>query len=114
MREAGELFATTDHCGRLEILDSNLDPIYCQAAIIYGYGRTYGFDRIVRPSLKRMEKVTLRIPVKQDGSFDLEAQKDLAKEFVAVQEAIRIASDSLENVKDLKPKVDIPENVKES
>ena len=108
MREAGELFATTDHCGRLEILNSSLDPTYCQAAIIYGYGRTYGFDRVVRPSLKRMEKVTLQIPVKEDGSFDLDAQKDLAKEFLAVQEAIRVASDSLESVKELKPKVDIP------
>jgi type I restriction-modification system DNA methylase subunit len=113
MREAGELFATTDHCGRLEILDPSLDPIYCQAAIIYGYGRTFGFDRIVRPSLKRMEKVSLRIPVKEDGSFDLDAQQDMAREFIAVQEAIRVASDSLENIKELKPKVDIPDNVTE-
>jgi type I restriction-modification system DNA methylase subunit len=110
VRNIGEVFATTDHCGRLEILDSSLDPIYCQAAIVYGYGRTYGFDRVMRPSIKRMAKVTLRVPVKTDGTFDLEAQRDLAKEFVAIQEAVRVASESLETIKELKPRADIPKD----
>jgi len=108
VRNAGDVFGTTDHAGRLEILDSNLDPAYCQAAIVYGYGRTYGFDRVMRPSITRMKKVTLRVPVKADGTFDLEAQCDLAKEFVAIQEAVRAASESLETIKDLKPRADIP------
>jgi hypothetical protein len=108
VRKAGEVFAATDHCGRLEILDSNLDPFYCQAAIIYGYGRTFGFDRVMRPSIKRMKKVSLRVPVKLDGTFDLEAQRSLAKGFIAVQDAVRITSESLEAIKDLKPRADIP------
>ena len=113
VRSAGEVFATTDHCGRLEILDSNLDPVYCQAAIVFGYGRTYGFDRVMRPSIKRMARVTLRVPVKTDGTFDLEAQRDLAKEFVAVQEAVRVTSESLETIKELKPKADIPKDAED-
>jgi type I restriction enzyme M protein len=108
VRKVGEVFAATDHCGRLEILDKNLDPSYCQAAIIYGYGRTYGFDRVMRPSIKRMKKVSFRVPVKEDGAFDLAAQKSLAQEFLAVKEAVRITTDSLETIKDLKPRADIP------
>lgn len=107
-RKPGEVFATTDHCGRLEILDATLDPAYCQAAIIYGYGRTFGFDRVTRPSIKRMEKVTLRVPVKADGTFDIEAQHELAKEFVAIQEAVRGAGDSLITLAELKPRADLP------
>jgi hypothetical protein len=109
-RKTDEAFATTDHCGRLEILDSNLDPEYCQAAIVYGYGRTYGFDRVMRPSIKRMKKVTLRVPVKPDGSFDLDAQHDLAKGFIAVQDAVRLTTENLESIKDLKPRADIPKD----
>jgi hypothetical protein len=110
VRKAGEVFAATDHCGRLEILDKSLDPFYCQAAIIYGYGRTFGFDRVMRPSIKRMKKVSFRIPVKADGTFDLEAQRSLAKGFIAVQDAIRITTESLESIKDLKPKAEIPKD----
>jgi hypothetical protein len=113
VRNAGEVFDTTDHCGKLEICDSGLDPAYCQAAIVYGYGRTYGFDRVMRPSIKRMKKVTLRIPVKTDGTFDLEAQCDLAREFVAIQEAVRVASESLEAIKDLKPRADLPKDAED-
>ena len=113
VRNAGDIFGTTDHAGRLEILDLTLDPAYCQAAIVYGYGRTYGFDRVMRPSIKRMKKVTLRVPVKDDGSFDLEAQRDLAREFVAIQEAVRTASDSLEEIKDMKPRAEIPNDAED-
>ncbi len=108
VRKVGEVFATTDHCGRLEIIDKNLNPSYCQAAIIYGYGRTYGFDRVMRPSIKRMKKVSLRVPVKEDGTFDLAAQKSMAQEFLAVKEAVRVTAESLETIKDLKPRADIP------
>jgi hypothetical protein len=110
VRSAGEVFATTDHCGRLEILDGSLDPAYCQAAIVYGYGRTFGFDRVVRPSLGRMKKVTLRVPVKADGSFDLQAQQELAKAFTEIREAVKGVEESLTSIIDLKPRVDIPKD----
>lgn len=108
VRKPDELFATTDHCGRLEVLDPNLDAAYCQAAIVYGYGRTFGFDRVMRPSIKRMKKVTLRVPVRPDGTFDLDAQRDLAKAFNAVQEAVNTTTEKLDAIKDLKPRADIP------
>jgi type I restriction enzyme M protein len=107
VRDAGVVFATTDHCGRLEVLDASLDPAYVQAAIIYGYGRTFGFDRVTRPSLGRMKKVTLRVPVKSDGSFDLEAQRVLAREFTDIRNAIRVVEESLASISGLKPRVEI-------
>jgi hypothetical protein len=113
VRAAGERFATTDHCGRLEILDPALEPEYCQAAIVYGYGRTFGFDRVTRPSLARMAKVTLRVPVKEDGSFDLAAQRDLAREYVAIGDAVQVAGESLETLVALKPRADLPKDVQD-
>ncbi|MGH9429209.1 MAG: hypothetical protein ACRD2L_23245, partial [Terriglobia bacterium] len=112
VRDRDVVFATTDHCGRLELLDPNLDPAYCKAAIIYGYGRTFGFDRVTRPSLTRMAKVTLRVPVRDDGSFDLEAQRDLSREYVAVAEAVQRAEGSLMELKDLKPRAELPKDAK--
>ena len=32
VRATNDVFATTDHCGRLEVLDAGLDPDYCQAS----------------------------------------------------------------------------------
>jgi type I restriction-modification system DNA methylase subunit len=112
-RGAGDLFATTDHCGRIEILSEDLDPVYCQAAITYGFGRTYGFDRVTRPSLRRMAAVTFKVPVKDDGTFDLEAQRDLAQEFSAIQDAVDDATKGLEAICDLKPKADLPKDAQD-
>jgi len=113
VREVDEQFATTDHAGRLEILDPTLDAAYCRAAIIYGYGRTYGFDRVTRPSLGRMAKVTLRIPVKSDGSFDLSAQQDLAREYVAIGDAVQVAEEGLESLRSLKARAELPDDVED-
>ena len=108
VREREQLFATTDHCGRLEILDPSLDPYYCKAAIVYGYGRAFGFDRVTRPSLERMAKVTLRVPVQDDGTFDLAAQRDLAREYLAISDAVQSAEESLAALVELKPRADLP------
>ena len=107
VRQAGEQFATTDHCGRLEVLNGNLDPDYCRAAIIYGFGRLYGFDRVTRPSLRRMESVTFRVPAKSDGAFDLEAQRMLAKEYNTIQDAVDDVKMSFEQMADLKPRAEL-------
>lgn len=108
VRQTGEIFATTDHCGRLEILDEGLDPVYCHAAIIYGFGRLYGFDRVTRPSLQRMEKVTFRVPVTSEGKFDLAAQRALANEYTAIQDAVEDVTNGLEQIAEMKPRADLP------
>ena len=108
VRESGLVFATTDHCGRLEIMDPGLDPEYCQAAITFGYGRLFGFDRVTRPSLQRMKKVTLLVPVNEKGAFDLAAQRELSQEHVAISNAVQVAEEGLEYLKGLKPLTEIP------
>jgi len=113
VRKKDETFATTDHCGRLKVLDNALDPAYCHAAIVYGYGRTFGFDRVTRPSLTRMAKVTFRVPVTESGLFDLEAQQDLAREYVAIGDAVQGAEDSLSALAVLKPRADLPNDAED-
>jgi hypothetical protein len=60
-----------------------------------------------------MQKVSLRVPIKEDGTFDLQAQRALAMEFVAVQDAVRAASTSLETISELKPRADLPQGAKD-
>lgn len=109
VREPSEEFATTDHCGRVEILHPDLDSAYCRAAITYGFGRIFGFDRVHRPSLERMRKMTFRVPVKKDGLFDLDAQRSLAREFDLILETVKQTEERLKALIDLKPKIDLSE-----
>ena len=113
VRAANEVFATTDHCGRLEILPDDLDPHYCQAAIMYGYGRACGFDRVTRPSLRRMEKVTLRVPVHPGGAFDVEAQRQLAEKYTAIHGAVEEVRNLTDAIMPLKARADIPRDVED-
>jgi hypothetical protein len=76
---AGVSFATTDHCGRLQIVDDRLDPNY-----VYHFVRatreSYGFDRVFRASLTNMEaEVSVTVPTDPDtGQFSLPRQRELA------------------------------------
>ena len=110
VRDAGCLFATTDHCGRLEILDRGLDPSYCRLAIQSGYGRTFGFDRVVRPSLQRMKKVSLRVPINQHGEFDIDAQRELAREHEVMADAVNAAKVGLGRLEEVVPQTEIPDS----
>jgi hypothetical protein len=77
---AEEEFATTDHCGRLVILDDSLDPEF-----VFAFLRTtrdrYGFDRIFRASLRNMKaEVVVAVPLDQTGQPSLRRQRSLAAE----------------------------------
>lgn len=76
---AGEAFATTDHCGRLQVLNDALDPEF-----VYWHLRTtrerYGFDRVYRASLTNV-RADVEVTVPTDsatGVFDLDTQRALA------------------------------------
>jgi len=73
-KEVGEVFATTDHCGTIEILNQKILPQFL-AAMLIQKKHEYGFDRGLRASLKNMKTISVSIPVR-DGEFDLEAQKE--------------------------------------
>lgn len=78
---AGVEFATTDHCGRLQVISEELDPGY----IFYSLRTTrieYGFDRVFRANLENMRRlVTVKIPIDKDGRFSLTKQKAIAKRY---------------------------------
>jgi len=78
--EKGKKFATTDHCGSIEILNKEILPEY----LFYQLDiqtHLLGFDRSLRSSLTNMEKVSIKIPIAKDGSFDLNLQKSLVESF---------------------------------
>lgn len=46
----------------------------------------YGFDRGLRASLTNMKAFNIDIPIKPDGSFDLDAQKSLAESLLCLRQ----------------------------
>ncbi|MEX0678501.1 MAG: N-6 DNA methylase [Pirellulales bacterium] len=82
---SGEEFATTDHCGAIQILDKSIMPEYLLYALCLLRSEKT-FDRSFRSSLSNMRLLSLEIPVKQGGGFDVRAQKSIAKRFTAMQE----------------------------
>lgn len=76
---AGESFATTDHCGRLQIIDDTIDPDFVYWNLRATRER-YGFDRVFRASLTNVRaEVEIMIPTDPNtGAFDLGAQRTMA------------------------------------
>lgn len=78
---AEEIFATTDHCGTIQILNSSIVPEY----LLYALNRQRleeSFNRSFRASLANMRQFVVKIPVKEDGTFDIETQKAIASHFI--------------------------------
>jgi type I restriction enzyme M protein len=82
---AGKPFATTDHCGTLQILNPAIVPEYLLHAL-HVRRTEKSFDRAFRASLTNMRELTVPIPIRKDGSFDVTAQKKIAARFTAVIE----------------------------
>lgn len=83
--ERGTIFASTDHCGTIKILDDQIDPYYL-AYVMEETRHKYGFDRGLRASLTNMKAFNIDIPIKPDGSFDLDAQKSLAESLLCLRQ----------------------------
>jgi hypothetical protein len=95
---AEEPFATTDHCGRLQIVDDRLSVDYVYAYLKATRGR-YGFDRVFRASLRNMrEDVTVAVPLDENGEPSLSRQRALAKEYWARSQAQTSALSALADV----------------
>ena len=83
--EKGVKFATTDHCGAIKILAEDILPDF----LLYQLNNVkikYGFDRALRASLKNMKKVKFLMPIKEDGSFDVETQQKIASKQQIINE----------------------------
>lgn len=85
---AGEPFATTDHCGRLQIIDDDIDPNYIYWNLRATRER-YGFDRVFRASLTNIRaEVEVTIPTDPDGgAFIVETQRTMASRMCALDQA---------------------------
>ncbi|GAB1442170.1 hypothetical protein MASR2M39_10050 [Ignavibacteriales bacterium] len=69
----GDIFASTDHCGTIEILNDKISPEYLMISL-YLKKYEYGFDRGLRPNLVNVRNIDINIPVDDDDNFDLEIQ----------------------------------------
>lgn len=99
--EKDAVFATTDHCGRLIVKNKNLDPLFVFYALKSTKDR-YGFDRTYRASLKNMkDAVTVDVPLKSNGEFDLKEQKRIALRHQKIEISKKKILDQLEYLSNL-------------
>lgn len=83
----GIVYASTDHCGTIRILSDAIDPEYLLYALHVSRIEE-DFDRSFRASLTLMKKFSVLIPVKKDGSLDIDEQRKIAKQFIGSQERL--------------------------
>lgn len=82
----GTQFDITDHCGAIKILDPTISASY----IFYelrAQKKSLRFNWMRRPNLQQMAKVVMKIPVRNDGSFDVTAQDSYARKYLGIQTA---------------------------
>jgi len=74
----GEIFASTDHCGTIELLDKEIDPGYLLLVLNLKKSE-YGFDRGLRSNLVNVKRVEIDIPLDANGRFDIDYQQKIVK-----------------------------------
>ena len=81
--EKGKEFASTDHCGSIEILDEGILPEYLHLIL---QQKTYqlGFDRSLRANLKNVKAINVDIPINSSGEFDKIKQAALVSQHKAL------------------------------
>ena len=96
----GTIFASTDHCGVIKILDDTIVPDYLLYALRLK-SSSLGFDRTFRPSLKNMRDVKIELPINEVGDFDIEAQNQIVRKYKAfnsIQEQVKLLKGVIENM----------------
>lgn len=73
-------FATTDHCGTIQILNSSIVPEFILYALTHKRNEET-FDRGFRASLTNMRRFVMKVPIKKNGDFDIQAQQKIAARF---------------------------------
>ena len=73
-------FATTDHCGTIQILDKNILPQYILYSL-YILKEELSFDRNFRASLFNMKKISISIPINEYREFDVSKQEEQIKKY---------------------------------
>lgn len=94
-------FATTDHCGAIQILHPYINPYYI-AYTLEENKHKYGFDRGLRASLTNMKNIRISIPVDSSGKFDVAAQARIADSLLEMKQVRDIVLEKrmgIDNVK---------------
>ena len=102
-------FATTDHCGTIEILDDRIIPEYLQYELEL-QSKIWGYDRNLRPSLTIMKEVIVKIPADEHGDFDIVKQQKIVKKYLqlkSLKNELNIESEELDSVN---VKIELPKN----
>ena len=94
-------FAHTDHCGVLYVVGEGILPRYLYHELRVTKD-SYGFDRTYRANLDNMRSsVKARIPVRSDGSFDMEMQQRIAEKYDVLQSMQARLVEQLESLTDI-------------
>jgi hypothetical protein len=93
----GSDFVPTDHCGRAEVLHSNLDAEYLLHEL-RATAEEHGFDRVYRANLENVKSIGMRIPTDSGGNFDLGRQRELAERYKTVEALKEKVIDSINAV----------------
>ncbi len=89
---------STDHSGRLLVVDENIDPQYV-FAYLKATRAGYGFDRVFRASLANMRaEVSVVVPLGQNAVPSLDRQRKLAMEAAARERAQAAALAALDDM----------------
>ena len=92
-------FHPTDHCGVLRVLAKDIDPEYLYRALCATRHR-HGFDRTYRANLVNVSRVSVEIPVRDDGSFDLQFQREIAAKYAEIEGRQKEAVERLRKIAD--------------
>jgi hypothetical protein len=102
----GNIFATTDHCGAIKILDKRIIPEYLLIQLEL-QSQILNYDRTLRPSLSLMKRININIPIDSNGFFDVAIQNSVMEKYKLLEdckESIRTQINELSKVTfDIKP-----------
>jgi Type I restriction modification DNA specificity domain. len=81
----GGCFISTDNCGKINILRTDILPEYLLFALNESKNDE-SFDRSFRASLANMKQFAVMLPSKGNNSFDINEQRKTAQSFIKLQE----------------------------
>lgn len=112
IKRKGEKFGTTDHCGTIKIMNSNIMPEY----ILYQLNlkkHELGFDRTLRASLSNMELVTVNIPFTKNDKIDIKKQQEIVLKYNVINNMKNQIALQLSELENAELELDEPIKMKE-
>jgi restriction endonuclease S subunit len=104
----GMKFATTDHCGAIRILDQKIIPEYLIFQLEL-QSHLLGYDRTLRPSLAKMHKLIVKVPIHKDGNLDAETQKSAIDKYKMLRDIKKEVESELNGLSLTSIRIPLPE-----